>query len=56
VKKTKGEANVVGSDDDKGWSKGMTALEHMYVLSAAQAEQNTDERDLEIDADDLKDF
>jgi L-alanine-DL-glutamate epimerase-like enolase superfamily enzyme len=34
----------------------MTASEHMYVLSAAQSEQHTDEVKLEIDADDLKDF
>jgi hypothetical protein len=55
VKKTKGEANVDGSDDDKDWSKGMTASEHMYVLSVAQSEQHTDETELEIDAYDLKD-
>jgi hypothetical protein len=56
VKKTKGEANVDESDDNDDWSKGMTASEHMYVLSAAQSEQHTDETELEIDADDLKDF
>jgi hypothetical protein len=56
VKKTKGEANVVESDDNEDWSKGMTASEHIYVLSAAQAEQNTDETELEIDANVLKDF
>jgi hypothetical protein len=56
VKKTKGKTNVDESDDDKDWSKGMTALEHMYVLSAAQSEQHTDETELEIDVDDLKDF
>jgi NMD protein affecting ribosome stability and mRNA decay len=56
VKKTKHDSNVVESDEDKGWSKGMTPSEHMYVLSAAQSEQHTDKMDIEIDVDDLKDF
>jgi hypothetical protein len=46
----------VESDEDESWSKGMTPSEHMYVLSAAQTEEHTDETDIEIDDDDLKDF
>jgi hypothetical protein len=46
----------VESDEDEDWSKGMTPSEHMYVLSAAQSEQHTDETDIEIHVDDLKDF
>jgi hypothetical protein len=46
----------VESDEGEDWSKGMTASEHMYVLSAAQAEQHTDETDIDIDVGDLKDF
>jgi hypothetical protein len=56
VKKTKGESHVEESDEDENWSKGMTSSEHMYVLSAAQTEQGTDDTDIEIDDDDLKDF
>jgi hypothetical protein len=56
VKKTKSESNIVESDEDEEWSKGMTASEHMYVLSAAQADQGTDSTELEIDDDDLEDF
>jgi hypothetical protein len=43
VKKMKGESHVVESDEDENWSKGMTSSEHMYVLSAAQTEQGTDD-------------
>jgi hypothetical protein len=34
----------------------MASSEHMYVLSAAQTEQGTDDTEIEIDEDDLKDF
>jgi hypothetical protein len=40
----------------ENWSKGMTSLEHMYVLIAAQTERGTDDTEIEIDEDDLKDF
>jgi hypothetical protein len=56
VKKTKSESHVVESDEEQNWSKGMTSSEHMFVLSAAQAEQQTEDTELEIDEDDLKDF
>jgi hypothetical protein len=56
VKKTKHDSNVVESDEDDEWSKGMTAGEHMYVLSAAQTDQGTDSTKLEIDDNDLEDF
>jgi hypothetical protein len=35
---------------------GMTSSEHMYVLSATQADQATDSTELEIEEDDLTDF
>jgi hypothetical protein len=44
---------VVESDEDEKWSKGMTASEHMYVLSAAQIDQGTDSTDLDINDHDL---
>jgi NMD protein affecting ribosome stability and mRNA decay len=56
VKKTKHDSNVVESDEDEDWSKSMTPSEYIYVLSAAQTEQHTDEMGIEIDVDDLKDF
>jgi hypothetical protein len=59
VKKTKCESHVEKSYEDENWSKGMTSLEHMFVLfvlSAAQTEQGTDDTDIEIDDGDLKDF
>ena len=55
VKKTKGDS-MDESDSDEEWSKGMTQGEHMYVLSAAQAEQQTEDADIEIDDDDLKQY
>jgi hypothetical protein len=56
VKKTKSDSHLVESDEEQEWSKGMTSSEHMFVLSAAQSEQHTDETELEIDEDDLKEF
>jgi hypothetical protein len=56
VKKTRSDSHVVESDEEQDWSKGMTSSEHMFVLSAAQSEQHTDETELDIDEDDLKDF
>jgi hypothetical protein len=56
VKKTKSDSHLVEFDEEQEWSKGMTSSEHMFVLSAAQSEQHTNETELEIDEDDLKDF
>jgi hypothetical protein len=44
------------SDEVENLSKGMTSSEHMFVLSAAQTEQGTDDTYIEIDDDDLQDF
>lgn len=49
MKKTKGESYVVDSDEDAKWSNGMMAGEHIYVLSAAQTNQGTDLKELEIE-------
>jgi hypothetical protein len=59
VKKAIGESNVIESDEDEEWSKGlsgMTSSEHIYVLSAAQADQATDSTEFEIKENDLADF